>query len=758
MRSLPRVLVVLACVGGIAPSILASTAPAAPPSVRGTVTDSSSIPVPSARVTVAPLNRTTTTDEAGRFVIRNLPPGTYHVSITRIGFAPAHADVVVPLSGPDVTVAVKMHPSALELSGVQITATPAATDTRDVAQAVTDLSTAALSRDLSSSIAQTLSAEPGLSVRFNGPAATAPVIRGLQGDRVLVLQDGNRTGDLASSAPDHSVSVDPLTAERVEVVRGPASLLYGNQALGGVVNVISNDIPTAIPSHLEGSFASQFESVTPGASGTVGITVPVGENFAIVGRGGGRHADNLRMGGGDQLANSFFRNYYGLGGVAFAGANADGGVIFRYYHQNYGLPSGVGERSRIDGARKEVESRSDVTLTNGYLTSLKISGTAQWYQHSEINEETGTVNTAFDLKTQTIDLLGRTKLGPVSGALGLSGIRKQYASTGEEALTPAANSNGAGAFLYEEIPLGPTHGSADALVPKLQLGGRYDLYAIDSKAGDAKFGPARSLDFNTFSGSAGLTIPLNAVVSLSGSYARAFRAPTVEELFSNAFHGALGTFDVGNPNLKAEINQGGEIILHAQSSRVNAQFAAYRNTIEHFITPSIVKDTTIEADGGASTVPLNRIAQANALMYGAEGRVEVEVVAHLVVGGLGDLVHGEFAETKVPLSYIPPARVGALARWDDGVRSFNVEGRHAFQQDRVPPPVSNDDPAGVATDAYNLVNLSAGYVFNVRGQANSITFRVDNVLDEKYRDATSRIKLFAFNPGRNFALTYKVLF
>jgi iron complex outermembrane receptor protein len=255
-----------------------------------------------------------------------------------------------------------------------------------------------------------------------------------------------------------------------------------------------------------------------------------------------------------------------------------------------------------------------------------------------------------------------------------------------------------------------------------------------------------------------VTVPLNAVVSVSGSYARAFRAPTVEELFSNAFHAALGTFDIGNPNLKAEINQGGEVILHAQSSRVNGQVAAYRNTIQHFITPNIVKDTTIDVDGQASSVPLNRVSQANATMYGAEGRVEVEVLPHLVLGGLGDVVRGQFADTKVPLSYLPPARVGALARWDDGVRSFNAEVRHAFNQDRVPPPVSSDDPAGMATEAYDLVNVSAGYVFTMRGQANTITLRVDNVLDERYRDATSRIKLFAFNPGRNFALMYKVLF
>ncbi|HEY9225523.1 MAG TPA: TonB-dependent receptor, partial [Gemmatimonadaceae bacterium] len=514
----------------------------------------------------------------------------------------------------------------------------------------------------------------------------------------------------------------------------------------------------SIPTHVEGSFATQFESVTPGGSATLGFTVPVGENLAIVARGGGRHADDLRMGGGEQLGNSFYHNYYGLGGVGFNTGRANGGIIYRYYHQNYGLPSDDGEVARIDGARKEIEGRSDFTFSKAPLTSLRVSGTAQWYGHDEIDQETNAVNTSFNLKTQTVDLLGRTRAGAVTGAVGLSGLFKQYASTGDEALTPSANSNGFGAFVYEEVPLRTAHGNADALVPKLQLGGRYDVYRIASLTGDPKFGDGRSVDFNTFSGSLGVSVPVNSAITVSGSVARAFRAPTVEELFSNGFHAAAGTFDVGNPNLQAEVNQGGEVVVRAQTHRVNGQFAVYRNTIENFITPNIVKDTTVDAEGDNLSVPLNRVAQANALMYGAEGRVEVEVFPRFVLGGLGDVVRGEFSDTKSPLPFIPPARLGALARWDDGIRSFNAEFRHAFSQDRVPMAVSESDPAGVATGAYDLLNLSFGYVFNLRGQASSLTLRADNVLDEKYRDATSRIKGFAFNPGRNIALVYKTSF
>jgi iron complex outermembrane recepter protein len=295
-------------------AVLASDAPALPlsrlrhspetPPVIGSVRDSSGAPIANAEVIVTSLNRVTTTNAGGAFTIRGLPAGAYHLSVLFIGFAPGHADIVVPAVGDSVAVAIVMHRTALQLSGVQVTATPLGTDPRNVTQSATELSGQALARNLAPTVAQSLENEPGVSVRYNGPAATAPVIRGLQGERILVLQDGDRAGDLSSAAPDHGVSVDPLTAQRIEVVRGPASLLYGNSALGGVVNVISNDIPSVIPSHVEGFFAGQAESATPGGALAGGVTMPIGSSFAIVARGGGRHADDLRQGGGDRLDNS----------------------------------------------------------------------------------------------------------------------------------------------------------------------------------------------------------------------------------------------------------------------------------------------------------------------------------------------------------------------------------------------------------------------------------------------------------------------
>jgi iron complex outermembrane receptor protein len=373
--------------------------------------------------------------------------------------------------------------------------------------------------------------------------------------------------------------------------------------------------------------------------------------------------------------------------------------------------------------------------------------------------ETGNTNTSFNLKTQTADLLARTRFGVVSGALGVSGLFKQYAALGDEALTPAANSNGFGGFFFQELPLANTHGDMDARVPKLQVGGRFDSYRIDIKPGDPKFDPfVGKRNFDQFSGSVGVNVPLGSVVTGAVSAARAFRAPSVEELSSNAFHGAAGTFDVGNPNLKSEVNQGIEGILRLETARLNGQFSAFYNGIQNFITPNIVKDTTFDDGTGPVTVPLNRISQADAVLKGVEGRIEAEVVSDVVVGAMGDVVRGEFKNSNVALPFMPAARLGGLARFDNGKLSAGAQYRHAFAQTRVPPAVSPDDPAGIPTDAYNLLNLSVGYNLVLRGQVNSITFRVDNVLDERFVDATSRLKTFAFNPGRNLALVYRMQF
>lgn len=734
----------------------AARAGGAPPPLIGVVRDSAGAPLAEVHLIIAALNRSTTTNDSGEFTFAGLPPGVHHVTALMIGRTPGHVDVQISEAGPAVHVTIIMGAARrVRLNTVQVTATPTGTDPRDVAQSASEISGEDLARGLTTSIAATLSGEPGVAVRFNGPAA-APVIRGLAGERVLVLQDGQRAGDLAATSPDHAVSVDPLTAQRIEIVRGPASLLYGNNALGGVVNVISNELPSDIPSHVDGYVNTQAESATPGGGLSAGITVPLSPITALVVRGGGRWADDLRVGGSGVLANSFQRNGNGSAGVALSGNVASGGVLGRAYGFEYGLPSAGKDGLRIAGRRYESVGRLETVTGYGPLSSIRIGGTAQWYAHDEI-EPNGDVGTRFNLRTQTLDLLGRTQRGRSTGALGVSGLFRQYTATGEEALTPAAASNGLGAFLFQEVPLRRSD-DADARVPRLQAGARYDFYGIGSRDGDPKFGPARSLRYNHVSGSVGMNLPITAELTVAGSVARAFRAPTVEELFSNGFHAANGTYDVGNPGLDVETNQGADAIIRFTAARLTAELSGYTTAIANYIAPNIVGDTSlIDETGNVDTVPLNRFRQADARMRGLEGRAEYEVIRGVVIGVMGDVVRGTSTDGN-PLPFLPPARLAGHGRYDRGRWSATGEYRHGFAQSRVPMSLVPDDPARVATAAYNLVNVSAGYSFTARGYISSLLLRVDNLLDERYRDAASRIKGFAWNPGRNVSLVHRIIF
>jgi iron complex outermembrane receptor protein len=719
-------------------------------SVIGVVTDSTGTPLSNVQVVASGANRSALTDERGAFVLRGLPAGTYHLDLIRIGYASEHQVVTVSASGPDVRVTIVMRVATVRLSSVNVTATPTGTDPLDVTQATVQLSGKELQRALSTSIGQTLAKEPGMSSRFNGPMAATPVIRGLTGERVLVLQDGDRAGDLSSAAADHMNAVDPSSAERIEVIRGPASLLYGNNALGGVVNVISSDMPTSIPSRATGYLLGQGESATPGGVLNAGITVPLGARVALTARGGARDFSNLRVGGGAAQANTSGSTQNGTVGVGLVGPHASVGVVYRQMDFEYGLPHDVGDDAvRLDGVRRSASLQSILHTGLTTVPSVRIDQTAQWYHHAE-REQDGVVGTRFRLNTQTTNVTARTQVGRATGAFGVQGLFRQYEPTGDEAFTPAANNNNVAAFVYQELPLGS--GRMESRAPHLQLGARYDRFAITTKPGAdaARFGAAPTRTFGNLAASVGLSVPVATGVSLTANASRGFRAPAVEELYANGYHAAVGTFDVGNAALEAEQATGLEAGLRVQNARAFGSVGTYLNRIDGYITP-VARGTTVV---GGTTVPSVSFRGRDAQLAGVEGQIETTLVHRLVGGVMGDYTRASIRGSSDVLPFIPAGRLGASLRFDNGTFSAGGDMRRVFTQDRV-----TDDALDVATAGYTLLDLSASYLLTVKGrQIHAITLRLDNALDEAYRDATSRIKRFALNPGRNVALVYKLLY
>ncbi|MDQ3388213.1 MAG: TonB-dependent receptor [Gemmatimonadota bacterium] len=713
--------------------------------LAGAVLDIKRSPLGGVQLVLAPGGRRAVTDAEGRFVFRELPPGRYRLQAALVGYTSGVQAVQLPDSGARAEVELILESTPLALPGIEGAASIAAQYPGVVAQAMTQLGGKALEREMAGTIAETLASQPGIAVRYNGPAAAVPVIRGLTGDRILILQDGVRTADLAGSADDHAVTIDPLVAQRIEVVRGPATLLYGNNALGGVVNVISNDIPAHIPGRLEGTAAAQTESAFPGGGATLRASAPLGERLALTLRAGGRSTGPVRIGDdpllGNRLANTHAWNRDGALGLGYVGDRVTGGGSLKAYDFAYGLPLPPGsDPVSLRGRRFEGSGRVEVDFRSGILPTLRLDAATHDYAHDEL-DGAGDLQMAFALRTQTMNLLLRQgAIGPLTdGAWGVSGLFKEYASTGPAALTPAADSRAFGVFGFQEV-------APWVNGPALQLGGRFDQYGITSHS-SAKFGPGVERAFRALSGSVGVRIPVGEGISGSLNVARSFRAPTVEELFSAAPHAGTGSVEFGNALLNPERGRGMEGVLRIQKRWWTGQFAVYRNAIANYVYLAAAGDTVI----GGVPLPVFTYAQNDAVLRGAEGSLEWAARDDLVLGLSGDLLHA-WQGDGTPLSFMPPARIGGLLRWERGAISLGGDAHHEFPQRRV--GAADERP----TDAHTVIRLHAGFRLQHWGLVHSVSIRGENLTDSLHREATSRIKDFAPNPGRNLAIIYRVLF
>jgi iron complex outermembrane recepter protein len=715
--------------------------------VSGLVRDDAGRGVGQAEVVLLPGGRRTNTDGAGRFELRQVAAGEYRVEVSLIGYAPAAAPVRVASGGPAV-VELRLAASPLTLAGVQATASATERAPGAVTQATTQLSGRALEREMGSTIAHTLQRQPGLAVRFNGPGAAMPVVRGLTGDRVLVLHDGQRAGDLAGSADDHGVTVDPLAAQRVEVIRGPATLLYGNNALGGVINIVSGDVSGGMPHRAQFAFAAQAESAFPGVAVSSRAAVPVGDAWSVTARAGARRAGDMRIAGGEELGtrlpNSGLRTHNGSVALSRAAGGASGSVTARAFAFEYGVPVPPdAEPVSLRGGRVEAAARAELALPAGLahaLPSARIDFTAQRYHHDEL-DGAHAVEQRFELGTGALNLL--LHQAPAwrlrNGAWGLSLLGRTYAATGPAALTPAAGVRAWGVFGFQEVAL-PGGGAS------VQLGARADRYEIGSRDSE-KFGAAVTRGFGAVSGSAGFRLPLHEHATIALTAARSFRAPTVEELFSAAAHAGTGSVEFGDAALRAEHGRSVEGVLHVVSRRINAQGAAYVNRVADYITLAFQRDTTL----AGSVLPVYRYVQAPAQLSGVEGSLEVALGPEVAAAVRGDWLRARQLD-GTPLSFMPPPRAGVTLRWDDGRHSLGGDVHHELAQRHTGS--AQETP----THAHTLLRIDAGWRFSTPGAAHSITLRVDNLTNVLHREATSRIRDFAPAAGRNIALGYRAHF
>lgn len=719
--------------------------------IRGRVVDGTSgQPLPGAQVTIVELKRSAVTAANGIFAFERVASGKYTLQVGRIGYRRATQKIEVA-PGDSVILRIPLELSALEVPGVTVT-TSGARSGEDQTRTITVLSGQELARQLDATIAATLDGQPGVTMSSSGPATARPVIRGLGGDRILILEDGDRVGDLSASSPDHAVSVEAVTAQQIEVVRGPSALLFGSNALGGVVNVIREEIPTSPTAQPHGSFNFQGQSVNRGVSGGGYVTAGKGP-LAFRVEGSARTAGDIHTPAG-VLENTESHAYSLSAGGSWVGERGYTGLSYRFYDSGYGVPGehhhhdhGPGDPAdhdhdhdhhgvSIDMRRHTVRLGALHRPAGGRFSSLEFNGAFNHYEHQELEGE-GEIGTEFRLLSGTAGLLARNDgLGPFSG--GAIGIQGQWRDLeiGGEVLAPPTVEYALAGFITQELDLSPV---------RLEFGARYDWHRITPRLDNyPEVVPDRT--FGAVSASAAGLYEFSEGIEAGVNVSRAFRTPDASELYSTGPHLATYSIEIGNPDLEAEIGLGTDLFVRFTRDRVRGEVAVYRNSIENYIFPR-----NLGVTDSATGLPVYQFAGENAVLVGFEARTEWSVTDRLVLDGTISQVRGTLTAADEPIPFIPPRSGRIAARYD--APSFFVGGgvKLAARQDRVG---EFEDP----TAGYAVLDANVGYRWINGGRVHTLTLRADNITDKEYRDHLSRIKDIMPQPGRSISLLYRLHF
>ena len=718
------------------------------------VTSLSGDPIVAATVVLEELKRETVSEADGTFRFENLAPGTYHVFIRAPGYSNRRTEVTVAAaSGSPVEIAVDPELHFREVASV----TADARSQFDVAQPTTVLAGQELAKQIESSIGATLENQPGLSSRSFGPAPSRPVVRGLDGDRVLILQDGQRTGDLSSQSGDHGVTVNPASAESIEVVRGPATLLYGANAIGGLVNVITNEIPTRAVSGTSGNATFDVGSAAEEAGGAGHVQFGNGRLALHIG-GGGRRSDDFATPEGE-VENSHSRGAFTTVAGGWTGERGYAGGSWGYDDNKYGIPVVEGGILQLTPRRHALTFRAGAERLSGAFDGFRTTVAHRRYKHDELEGED--VATSFTNNTTEIQVLGSHRaVGRLKGSIGGWVLDRAFDAVGAEALSPAVDQSGFAAFAFEEVTWPHV---------TLQFAGRAD-HTSYSPAGE----PQRSFTNGSISGGV-LLRPAAADdrLTIAASLAAAARPPALEELFFFGVHHGNFAFEIGNPELASERALGVDLSLRWRASRASGEITYFRNDIRDFIFRREISHEEYDereqefidrfggrepaghedhAEGeGEEELPFVEFVGSDALLHGIEAHSDLQITGGLSAELGFDYVRGALKETDDPLPRMPPFKFRGGLRYQHAAMQVGGQITAAAKQDRV---LGVETP----TDGYTLLRLYGSYSFEGGGALNTITVRLDNATNELYRNHLSFIKDVVPEMGRNLKVVYAVRF
>jgi iron complex outermembrane receptor protein len=639
---------------------------------------------------------------------------------------------------------------------------------------VTVLTGDELRRAAAASIGETLGNKPGLSNASFGPGVGRPVIRGQQGPRAITLQNGTSSADVSSLSPDHAVTVEPLLADSIEVLRGPSTLLYGGGAIGGVVNVIDNRIPVNRVEGVEGALEYRYDDAAEMDSAVGRLDAGSG-NFAFHLSGATRDFEDLDIPGkaideqaiekqeellgiehaegeAEDIENTdgFIANTDGdadvvtVGGAYHFGERGFFGLSANFLETEYGIPPGAHGHEEEEGGEEEEEEfiRLDVDqdrydamlhlhdLLPGIVDIARGTFTYTDYEHVEL--EGAEVGTRFERETWE----GRLELvheGEHNGVVGLQWRSDEFVAIGEEAYVPETDSEEYGVFWVEDVSRGDWH---------FEVGARLDYVERDPDAVTAD-----EEDFTSYSLSAAAGYQLTPAWSASLALSRAARAPATEELFSNVdnqgaelvTHAATGVIEIGDPALDEEVSLNADLAFGWEGKRSWAELTFFYNQFEDYIF-------LFNSGGFVDETPVYLYAQEDADFLGVEFESSIVLAdlwtGELALGIFGDYIAAEFDDAgDVPR--MPPRRVGTELSWSG-------ESLHTFV--RVLNAADQDDPGDfeTETDGYTRWDAGIDYTWRLGGERELLTFlKWKNISDEEIRLSTSFLRNFAPQAGES---------
>ena len=668
--------------------------------------------------------------------------------------------------------AVAADKGTLTIPTTAVTGNPLGVGSDQMVVPISILNGRELSLKRENTLAETLNSIPGVSNSSFGPSIGRPMIRGMDSDRIKILQNGINNLDASNLSFDHGVSIDPLIIEQIDVIRGPATLLYGGGAVGGVVNAIDHRIPKEKLQGITGRGEVRYGGANLEQSNAAVVDVGTG-NFVMHFDAYNRDSKNLRIpgnaissrlestqvwdpaagtsGDGDyerystnhgrkKLLNSQSETRGGAVGASMIFDRGYAGVSYAKHQTKYGSVKEPGILLDMDTDR--IDFASEIRDLGSFFERAKFRAAYTDYRHHEMGG--GEIHSTF--KNKGIDGTFELAHAPLMGLKGILGTQfdnGKFDAIGHEAFLPNSKTNSQSLYVYEELPLNQH---------KMTFGLRHGKHEVESKGGgeEGQFGDPSRKKFSTNNAAIGGLYALNEQWSLTGNLSHNERAPSYFELFANGVHTATGTYQEGQSDLKKEKSNGLDGQIRWKSGQDSLTFGAYFNKFSNFIgllstdSPGLAH----AEDGGDITYKKSTFSGIKAEFKGVELEGKTMLTDYLQFNLRGDYVD---AKDKTNGGYVPrisPLKLGAGLKYEFDRFGARLDVLHAFKQDRVASNYNYEGTKELITDAYTNVSMMATYKLPTQLNLEAFT-RANNLLDQEIREHTSFLKDIAPMGGRS---------